>query len=156
MWYVLYTKPRSEKKVSKSLEAANIENYCPTIIEVKQWSDRIKKIEVPLFKSYIFVRVSEKERERVFQYPGTVRYLYWLGKPAIVKDKEIDTIKNWLDDDCYEEFKINNLYSGQRVQITSGAFKDQKGIVKHVGSNRLSLILDTLGCIVSVRIKELA
>lgn len=156
LWYVIYTKPKSEKKVAKHLEAVNIENYCPTIMEVKQWSDRIKRIEVPLFKSYVFVRLNEKDREKVFQFPGTVRYLYWLGKPAVVKDKEIQTIKDWLNDDCYDEFKIEGLVPGKRVLIKNGALKDQYGVVKHVGGKRLSLILDSLGCVVSVKLKEIA
>lgn len=155
LWYVIYTKPKSEKKVAKYLETAAIENYCPTVIEVKQWSDRKKRIEVPLFKSYVFVRLNEKDREKVFQFPGTVRYLYWLGKPAIVKDKEIQIIKEWLSEDCYDEFKIEGLIPGQKVQIKSGAFKNQEGMIKHVGPKRLSLILDNLGCMISVRIKEL-
>lgn len=156
LWYVIYTKPKSEKKVSKYLEAANIENYCPTTVEVKQWSDRLKKVEVPLFKSYVFVRIHEKDREKVFQFPGTLRYLYWLGKPAVVKDKEIQTIKDWLNDDSYDEFKIEGLAPGQRVRIKEGAFQNQDGIVKHIGSKRLSLILDSIGCIVSIKLKEIA
>ncbi|WP_050915889.1 hypothetical protein [Gillisia marina] len=111
---------------------------------------------MPLFRSYVFVRLDEKDREKVFQFPGIVRYLYWLGKPAVAKDKEIQLIKDWLDNDCYAEFRVDNLYSGKKVQIKSGAFKSQEGVIKHVGSKRLSLVLDNLGCVVSVRIRELA
>ncbi|MDT0651627.1 UpxY family transcription antiterminator, partial [Autumnicola edwardsiae] len=90
-WYVLYTKPKWELKVYENLQKKDIKAYCPTVTEVKQWSDRKKKITAPLFRSYIFVYLAEKERSEVFEVPGVVRYLYWLGKPAIVRDVEIQT-----------------------------------------------------------------
>ncbi|MCF4102162.1 UpxY family transcription antiterminator [Gillisia sp. M10.2A] len=153
-WYVLYTKPRAEKRVAKNLESAKIEIYCPIVTEVRQWSDRKKKVEVPLFTSYVFVKLKDKERQKVFEFPDVIRYLYWLGKPAVVRDHEIETIKNWLDTDNYDDFVIKNLSPGDRVKITSGALKDQDGIIRHIGTKRLSLVLTEAGCTVSVKLKE--
>ncbi|MDX1426779.1 MAG: transcription termination/antitermination NusG family protein [Salegentibacter mishustinae] len=48
-WYVLYTKPRTEKRVAESLEQMGVEVYCPLITEIKQWKDRKKKLKTPLF-----------------------------------------------------------------------------------------------------------
>lgn len=155
-WYVIYTKPKAEKKVAKSLEAAQMEVYCPVVTEVHQWSDRKKKVEVPLFTSYVFIRIPEKDRPRVFHYPGVVRYLYWLGKPAIVRDSEIETIKDWLNDDNFHDLNIESLMPGDRVKINAGAFKDREGVIQHVGSKRLRLVLPELGCTVSVKIREIA
>ena len=88
-WYVVYTKPKWEKKVAEQLTQRGIECYCPIVTEVRQWSDRKKKVEVPLFNSYVFVRLAEVDRNLVFQSSGVVRYLFWLAKPAIVRDEEI-------------------------------------------------------------------
>lgn len=154
LWYVLYTKPRAEKRVAQSLEKSSIETYCPLITEVKQWSDRKKKISVPLFRSYVFVRLKERERSKVFDVPGVVRYLYWLGKPAIVRDIEIDTIREWLQPESAEEVVVEHLSPGDRIKIASGALKDEEAIVKEVGPKRVRLVLVKLGCAVSVRKRD--
>ncbi|MFZ9332451.1 MAG: UpxY family transcription antiterminator [Chitinophagaceae bacterium] len=88
-WYVLYTKPRWEKKVDKALQQKGIESYCPLNRVKRKWSDRIKTIEEPLFKSYVFVKVEEKEKTEVRYVDGVLNYVYWNGKPAVVKEEEI-------------------------------------------------------------------
>ena len=95
-WYALYTQPRQEKKVVTRLEQLAIEVYCPLLIQVRQWSDRKKKVEVPLLPSYVFVMIAPHERDKVFQVSGVVRYLYWLGQPAIIRDEEIVIMQKWL------------------------------------------------------------
>lgn len=155
-WNVLYTKPRTEKKVAERLRDENLEIFCPLVKEVRQWSDRKKKVEIPLFNSYVFVKIKEKQRNVVFNCPGVIRYLYWLGKPAIVRDDEIDTIKKWLNNESYDSFKVENLNRGDRIKIKSGVFKDNEGIIEYVGNDHLKLLLSSLGCAVIVKLKELA
>lgn len=75
-WYVVYTKPKWEKKVAEQLRNKGIECYCPLITQVRQWSDRKKKVEVPLFNSYVFVQLPDSERNAVFQSVGVVRYCF--------------------------------------------------------------------------------
>lgn len=153
-WYVLYTKPRSEQKVSKALLELGVETYCPLVTEVRQWSDRKKKVKTPLFKSYVFVNLEEKEREQVFEVPGVVSYLFWLGRPAIVREEEIEAIRMWMEEDSVEEIKVGELSPGDKLTISGGAFKDQKAIIKEVGKKRMRLILPNLGCTVSAKIGE--
>ena len=86
-WYVLYTKPRWEKKVYQLLMEQGIESYCPLNKTRKKWSDRVKWVEEPLFKSYVFVKIAEDRRTEVRMVNGVVNFVYWLSKPAIVKDK---------------------------------------------------------------------
>ena len=154
MWHVIYTRPKAENKVAETLRKINFEVYCPMITEVRQWSDRKKKITVPLFRSYIFIRVLEKERHRVFDVPGVVRYLYWLGKPALVRDSEIETIKDWMSGGKVEDVMIENLLPGDRVVIKSGALKDREAIIKKVGPKRIRLLLVDLGCSVTAKTKD--
>ena len=153
-WYALYTKPRWEKKVANELEKMHIEVYCPTVTEVKQWSDRKKKVTSPLFKSYVFVQLPEKDRARVFQIPGVVQYLFWLGKPAIIRQEEINTIKTWLEDERVEDIQVINLSPGDRLTIANGSFKGKEAIVQKVGNKRLKLILKSLGLVVNVRVSD--
>src|SRR5574343_246603 len=97
-WLAIYSRPRWEKKVARLLQEKGIECYCPLNKVRRQWSDRIKTIEEPLFKSYVFVRVSEVERSSVRLVQGVVNFVYWLGKPAVVKERESETIQKFLNE----------------------------------------------------------
>jgi len=154
-WYVLYVKPKNEKKVAERLSSHQLDVYCPMIKEVKQWSDRKKTIEVPLFKSYVFVNITECERQKVFEVPGVVRYLFWLGKPAIVRDIEMETLKKWLSDDTVENYSLTKLESGDRVAIKRGALKDKQAEIIEIGKTRVKLILEGMGVVLNMKIKDL-
>lgn len=153
-WFVLYTKPRAEQRTAQELENMGLEVYCPLATEVRQWSDRTKKIKTPLFKSYIFVHLNESDRNLVFAVSSVVRYLTWLGKPAVVKDKEIETIREWLNDDSYEGLQVHSLGPGDRVSILNGALKGRTGIVQEVGKREVKLVMESLGFVVTTRIKD--
>ncbi|MEN9907231.1 MAG: hypothetical protein RLZZ540_372 [Bacteroidota bacterium] len=150
-WYVVYTKPKWEKKVAEQLTERGVECYCPLITQVRQWSDRKKKVEVPLFNSYIFVRLAEADRNLVFQSSGAVHYLFWLGKPAIVRDEEINTIKKWLTTPDQYEISISSLQVGDKVTLESGPFKSQEAIVQEVTKNNYILVLESMGCVLKMK-----
>ena len=152
-WYVLYTKPKWEKKVAEKLNAIGIEAYCPTVTKVQQWSDRKKKVEAPLFSSYVFVRLEEKERNAVFAVVGVVRFLFWLGRPALVKDHEIAAIQHWLSEPEGYEIVLDEWQPGDRVQLEQGIFKDQMAIVQEVKKNSYVVFLEALGCVLRVEKK---
>ncbi|RTZ10587.1 UpxY family transcription antiterminator [Flavobacterium sp. GSP27] len=151
-WYVVYTKPKGEKKVAEQLNRFGINCYCPLIIKEQQWSDRKKKIQVPLFNHYVFVQLAEKDRNLVFASPGVIRYLFWLGKHAIVKDTEIKTIKEWLKDET-AEISITSYQVGETIQVDSGPFLNQNAVVKEITNTHYFLILESLGCTLKIRIK---
>lgn len=154
-WYVLYTRPRSERKTALELEKLGLEVYCPVTTEFRKWSDRTKKVITPLFKSYIFVHLEEKDRNKVFAVPSVVGYLTWLKKPAIVKEKEIRTLRTWLESDKYEEVQVHDFSPGDRVTINNGALKGKSGTVQEVGKREVRLVLESLGFIVTTRIRDL-
>ena len=143
-WFVLSIKSRNEKKAAGRLQELGITVYCPLVTESRQWSDRKKKVEVPLIPSYIFVQLDEKDRELVFQVPAVVRYLYWLGRPAIVRDKEIEILKKWLESGQLDT-SMENLQPGDKIAIEQGPFKGKEGFVKVVSNNSLELLLLDLG-----------
>ncbi len=154
-WYVVYTKPKWEKKVAERLNEIGIHTYCPLITKVSQWSDRKKTITVPLFNSYIFVQVSEKDRNSIFQVTGAIRYLFWLGKPAVVKDSEIDSIKEWLAVPDFYEVLVENWKQGDKIILETGPFASQSAIIQEVKQNHYILILESLGCVLKVNKKEI-
>ena len=152
-WYVIYTKPKWEKKVAEQLAEAGIDCYCPLITQIRQWSDRKKKVEVPLFNSYVFVQLAESERNSVFQSAGVVRYLFWLGKPAIVRHEEIEVIKKWLNTSDAADIMVDRYKIGDAIQLESGPFSAQKAIVQEVTNTYYVLVLESLGCVLKMKIK---
>src|SRR5688572_31880878 len=94
-WYAVYTKPRWEKKVFKLLQKKEIISYCPLNKVSRKWSDRIKIVEEPLFKSYVFVHVTEDFLPQVRFVDGVLNYVYWQGKPARIKNEEIEVIQKF-------------------------------------------------------------
>jgi len=152
-WYVIYTKPRNEKKVADRLQKIGITTYCPMITMVKQWSDRKKKVQIPLLNSYVFVCLDDKEREKVFQISGVVRYLFWLGKPAIVRDEEITALQEGLKDSI-ASFEVKGIKVGDLLPIPSGPFQGKEGIIKQINKNSLQLILTELGVLITLNKEE--
>jgi transcription antitermination factor NusG len=150
---VLYTKPKWEKKVAERLTQIGMECYCPLVTQIKQWSDRKKKIEVPLFNSYVFVQLSEIDRNSVFNIPGVVRYLFWLGKPAVVRDEEINIIKSSLKATNVSDISVSSIQVGDRIKLESGAFTNQDAIVQEVSKTHYILVLESLGCVLKIKYK---
>ncbi|WP_278011131.1 UpxY family transcription antiterminator [Flavobacterium gyeonganense] len=149
-WYVVYTKPKWEKKVAEKLNEIDIECYCPLITQIKQWSDR-KKIEVPLFNSYVFVKLTDLDRNSVFQVAGVVRYLFWLGKPAIVRNEEILTIKQSLSNNNISNISVVPYKKGDKVKLETGVFSSQNAIVQEVTNTYCIVVLESLGCILKIK-----
>lgn len=153
-WYVVYTKPKWEKKVAEKLNEIGIQCYCPLIIQIKQWSDRKKKVEVPLFNSYVFVQLSDTDRNSVFQVAGVVRYLFWLGKAAIVRNEEIETIKKSLSDTNISDISVEPYKKGDKIKLETGVFNSQDAIVQEVTNTHYILVLESLGCILKIKYKK--
>ena len=122
-----------------------IESYCPLNKVRRKWSDRIKIIEEPLFKSYVFVKIAEEDRSKVRMTHGVVNFVYWNGKPAIIKEKEIQTIKRFLDE--YENVEVVKMdfEPEDRVRVISGPMMDQEGKIIEVKNKTVKLCIDSLG-----------
>lgn len=149
-WFVLYTKSRSEKMVAEKLRALNVEVYCPLIKSQRQWSDRTKVVEEPLFRSYCFVRLKEHERSVVFGVPGLVRYLFWQGKPAIVRDTEIDSIKSMLNEVDHQLIHAQPLRAGDLLTIKSGVFQDSVGTIVRQDGKIVTVMLESMQLVLKV------
>ncbi len=144
-WYAIYTRPRWEKKVNGLLVQKGIESYCPLNKVRRKWSDRIKTIDEPLFKSYVFVKVSDDQRTSVRMTNGVVNFVYWNGKPAIIKEKEIQTIKRFLDE--FENIQVVKIdfEPEERVRVIAGPMMDQEGKVIEIKNKTVKVCIDSLG-----------
>lgn len=146
-WFAVYTKPRWEKKVNNTLLLKGIESWCPVQKTEKQWSDRKKIIEVPLFRSYVFVRIDDREKLPVLQTEGVLNFVHFVGKPAVIKDEEIAVIKSFL---LEKEAMINiepmqYFKEADKVIITHGIFMDNTGTVIKASNKKIYVRLESLG-----------
>jgi transcription antitermination factor NusG len=146
-WYAIYTTGRWEKKVHQQLSEAGYESYCPLNIVMRKWSDRLKKVEEPIFKSYVFIRIAPDEHRTVREITGVVNFVYWLGKPAIIRDKEIVEIKRFLGE--YEDVRVVRLDApiepGAKVRITSGVFMHHEATALRIHNKTIELRLESIG-----------
>jgi len=149
-WFVIYTKPKHELKVVNELSKIGISSYCPTVKMIKQYSDRKKKIEKPLIPSYVMVYIEENRRSTVFSIPSIVRYLFWLGKPAIIHEREIDIMKQHLKG-IYTDISISNFIKGQLYEITEGPLAGKTGKIIERKKNKVKLEITSLGMMVVLK-----
>jgi transcriptional antiterminator RfaH len=148
-WFVIYTKPNFELKVAEGINSLGIHAYCPTYTQIKHYTDRKKKVQKPLLPSYVMVQLAEHDRPKVFAIPGVVRYLFWLGKPAEVREEEIVLLKKNLSG-IFDEVRISKLSIGKEYTIPSGPLKGQTGTVIDILKNKLRLELPSLGLFVTL------
>ena len=154
-WYAVYVKSRYEKKTSKLLEDRHIEVYLPLLNRLKQWSDRKKMVEEPLFKSYIFVRTDLKNYYEILNTPGIVRFIGFEGKPEPVPDNQIVAVKQFVGeyDDTSNLEELRNMHEGQLVEIVYGEMKGLMGrLVSLQGKQRLLVDIESVGQSIPINI----
>ena len=144
-WYAVYTKPRWEKKVADTLTQHNINNYCPLNRVVHQWSDRKKIVHEPLFTSYVFVCIEEKQLFPLKKINGILNLVYWLGKPAVIKEEEIAVIREFLNTHKNVVIEKTTVNVHDTIKVTKGNFIDQRGTILAVKNNSIKVALPSLG-----------
>ncbi|MCK0123667.1 UpxY family transcription antiterminator [Gelidibacter sp. F2691] len=151
-WHVLITKPKFELKVAERLTEMGYDVCCPTRVEIRQWSDRKKKVVVPLLPSMVLINISEKQRAEVFLVNGAVRYLFWLGKPAIVPTEEVEVLQD-IASKKQNVISTEKIGVGQEVDLERFGLKEKKGTVKYISGNQCWVVLHKLGYVVKLEIK---
>lgn len=147
-WYALYTRANGEKKLFENLKEKNIECYLPTKKVLKIWSDRKKWIEEPLFKCYIFVKVSYREFFNVLNTPGAVCYVSFGGRAQSIPEVQINNIKNFLAQ-CDREVTLTfeRIQKGVMVEVLAGSLKGISGEVTNIyGQTRLVIRIESMNC----------
>ncbi len=127
------------------LQEKGIVHYCPLNRVMKQWSDRKKQVLEPLFKGYVFVQVAEVKKWEVKKVDGIINYVHWLGKPAIVKESEINTIRKFLQEFSDVEVADKELHVNTAVTVKQGILMNYRGIIVEVLGNRVKVQIDSMG-----------
>jgi transcription antitermination factor NusG len=155
-WHVIYTKSKWEKKVDDLLLQRGFESWCPVQKQERQWSDRKKIIEAPLFRSYVFVKASKEDYSKILSTIGVVNFLYFERKPAIIRDVEIEEIKKYLGLSTTASIQIvdlANLPAQTKVSINQGLFMGQRGEIVKAGKKNVFVRLDSINMMMIVEFK---
>ncbi len=153
-WLAVYTCARHEKKVAHQLQERGIECFLPLYRSVRRWKDRRKELELVLFPSYIFVRPAFKDRLRVLQLPGVVRFVTFNGEPAVLSGGDIEALRNGMAHRLQPEHHPY-LTAGRRVKVVHGPLSGAEGFLSRwKNSSRLVISIDAIMRSISVEIDE--
>ena len=154
-WYVLRVRPRHEKAIAQRL-SEKYEVFLPLYLRISQWSDRVKKIETPLFSGYLFIHININQKYYVLEEQGVSSFVQFAGKPAIIHDSELMAIRLMLEN--VASLKVTDGYSykkGESVKITQGVFAGAEGKVELTKNKaRLFVAIEQLGKIISIEIDQ--
>lgn len=150
-WYVLYTKPNAEKRAGLDLQKIGFESYLPLQKELRHWKDRKRWVETPLFRSYVFIKSSNKERKRAFKVNGILRYVSFNGQPAKLREEEIKKIRLLCKSESKIEIDCNDLEVGRDVLICEGLLTGLRGKLVHINSSpKIKIYIEGLSCFASI------
>jgi transcription antitermination factor NusG len=150
-WYVLYTKPNTEKRAGLELQKIGFESYVPLQKELRHWKDRKRWVKTPLFKSYVFIKSDNKERNRAFKVNGILRYVSFNGQPAKLKEEEIKTIRLLCKSESRITIDFNDYEVGQDVLICEGPLMGlQAKLVSIKKRSKIQIYIEGLSCFASI------
>lgn len=156
-WHALYVHSRAEKKVYERLLEMGLEAYLPLITRIKQWSDRMKKVEEPLFKSYLFVRSDEKKHYEIVSIPGVTKFVTFEKKAVVVPENQIKAVMKYCDDYVEDDDESNSVefHEGQLVRITSGEMTGLIGRLAPINNKkRLIVYIESVGHYIPINISR--
>lgn len=148
-WYACYTRARHEKQVEKLLRQRGMESYLPVVPRERQWKDRKKVVEFPLFPSYVFGRFALRSMHDVLTVPGVSTIVRVDGQPTPIPDEDLENVRRFaeaLATGGVEPEPVPFVEEGQWVRVTEGAFKGVEGtVIERRGRKRVLVGLPTIG-----------
>ncbi|MFK5855517.1 MAG: UpxY family transcription antiterminator [Bacteroidota bacterium] len=154
-WYAVYVKSRAEKKVAVEFEFDSIDYYLPLVKRLKQWSDRKKWIEEPLFRSYIFVNIEQKDYYKVLQVPGTVKYITFEGHAVPIPEAQINAIKYYLEENDPENIDSSKWQKGIKVEVITGSMMGLIGeLIEIRGKNKVKVEIEAIGSTLVINVPK--
>ncbi|MFC2086155.1 UpxY family transcription antiterminator [Bacteroidota bacterium] len=145
-WYAIYTITNHEKAVNDYLEKCNIESFLPLTRTLKQWSDRKKWVDTPVFQSYVFVKVSCLEYYKVLAHPSALKYVCFESIATPIPEKQIEALKQVINGNLQYETTSRKFIPGQKVTISHGPFLNYEAeIIKYNGNKKALIRIDNIG-----------
>ena len=155
IWYAIYVKSRTEKKVSVEFQRFGIDHYLPLQKVLKQWSDRKKWVEEPLFRSYIFVHIHQSDYYNAINVNGAVKYISFEGKAVPVPAQQIEAIRYYLNEKDPEKLEDQHWEKGQKVEVIAGSLTGLHGnLVEVRGKHKVSIEIESVGTALLLQIPK--
>ncbi len=153
-WTAFYTKPRHEKRAADRLTKMGFEIFMPMTENMKQWSDRKKKVSEPLFKSYLFAKVDEKERLGILEDSSIVRSVFWQKKPVVIRETEIAAIKEFLGE--FPSLSVQNctFVKHEAVKVNEGVLTGKTGLIREKRGRKYLIEIEQLGMEIVAEVHE--
>jgi transcription antitermination factor NusG len=152
-WFVLYVRSRSEKKLKEALDKDGLQCYLPLRVDYRKWSDRVKKVQVPMFPSYVFVFTNQSDLPSFYHYSEVVTAVKIGRELATVAEKEIALIRRFEASELLLEIGAEDLELGVEVEVVGGPLKGLKGeLIEKSGQSRFVIRLEALDQIVKVQL----
>jgi transcription antitermination factor NusG len=152
-WMVLYTRSRWEKKVEQLLKDQEYESFCPLVKTKRQWVDRLKSVELPLFQSYLFVQANAHDQSKIMQTAGVINFITYGGKPATITDTEIERIrmitKHYTD---VQTISLNGVSIGDNVKVVNGPLTDHTGEIAQLNGRSVIMIIKNINCALTIKV----
>ena len=155
-WYAVYAKPNNEKKVSALLTKKKIENYCPLNRATRlTTNEKRKESSEPLFQNYVFVHITEQDIAFIKQQSGVINFVYWLGRPVIIKGVEIENIQEFVEtySNIYlekTEVSMNNMV---RIVNKTPNFDEFDNVIT-INSTIVKITLPTMGYMLCAKARD--
>lgn len=154
-WYAVYVKSRTEKKVALEFEIDSIDYYLPLVKRLKQWSDRKKWIDEPLFRSYIFVNIEQRDYFKVLQVPGAVKYITFEGHAVPIPIAQINAIKYYLEENDPENIDSSKWQKGIKVEVITGSMAGLCGeLIEMRGKSKVKVEIEAIGSTLVIHIPK--
>lgn len=144
-WYAVYTKPQNEKKVAAAFSKKKIESYCPMSCVETQSFLRNKTTFKPLFPSYVFVQATTDQLNQIRRMDGVVSMLYWLGQPAVIKDNDIEALKEFIADHRNVELEKIGVNPNEETRHLSDSSYAIEGKMVTIKNTTVKVSLPSLG-----------
>ena len=152
-WYVAYTYAKFERKVHDRIQDQGITSFLPLVEVKRKWSDRIKKVMVPLFSSYVFVHTTESKLPLLERVDGLVKFIAFAGRYAVVRQKEIEMIERLLGSGQEVRVEGRRFHLGERAVINDGILAGMEGVLRgEAGKDRFYVEIEELGQIISIEV----
>lgn len=150
-WYVVYVNVKHEKKVFEKFIELRMEAYLPLVKKIKQWSDRKKMVEEPLFTGYVFVKLQAYELDKPLFVKGVLNYLSFNQKKAVVRDSEIESLKFLVENGYNLNTETTNVQAGDKVKLLLSAFKNEQAVVKAISNDEALIYFEGLNQYIAVK-----
>jgi len=139
-WYVMYTSSRAEKKVADRLQKEGVEVFLPLVEELRQWTDRKKKVQKALFNGYVFVKTHRNNLWNCIQVPGAVKFVNFSGIPVTIREEDVEIIQRVVATGVAIETDGSEIAPGEKVKVIGGSLQDMVGECIEKGNKDYFLI----------------